>query len=127
MDQKLKSFVWSEQTYLALLLCLVGMLSFVLGRYSVNETTQQQNSKQNQAGIVFVDTPTVLDTLGENRVGELETAPITVIASQNGTKYHLPSCSGAKSIKEENKIYFNSIEEAKSAGYTPAGNCPALQ
>ena len=48
------------------------------------------------------------------------------VASKNGKSYHFPWCSGARSIKEENKIWFNSKEEAGKAGYAPAGNCPGL-
>jgi len=50
----------------------------------------------------------------------------TVVASKNGSKYHLPSCSGAKQINEVNKIVFASAEEARAAGYTPAANCKGL-
>jgi deoxyribonuclease-1 len=46
-----------------------------------------------------------------------------IVASKNGTKYHLVNCSGAKSIKEENKIWFASEADAQAAGYTRAGNC----
>ena len=48
------------------------------------------------------------------------------VASVKGTKYHLPWCAGAKAIKEENKIWFASKEEAEKAGYTPAGNCKGI-
>lgn len=48
------------------------------------------------------------------------------VASRNGTKYYLQSCGGAGRIKEENKVWFQSVEEAVSAGYTPASNCPGL-
>lgn len=50
-----------------------------------------------------------------------------VWASRTGDKYHLPTCSGAKSISAKNKIVFSSIEEARRAGYLPAGNCKGLQ
>jgi hypothetical protein len=50
-----------------------------------------------------------------------------VVGSKNGTKYHLPTCPGAKQISEKNKITFNSIEEAKAKGYTPASNCKGLK
>lgn len=50
-----------------------------------------------------------------------------VVASKSGSKYHFPWCAGASQIKEENKIWFNSIEEARTAGYTPAGNCKGLE
>ncbi len=49
------------------------------------------------------------------------------VASKNGSKYHFPWCSGAQSIKEENKIWFNSREEAEKAGYEPASNCKGLK
>lgn len=48
------------------------------------------------------------------------------VASKNGTKYHLPTCSGAKRIKEENKIWFESKQEAEKAGYEPAKNCKGI-
>lgn len=48
------------------------------------------------------------------------------VASKSGTKYYLPSCSGVKRIKEENKIWFASVEDAQAAGLTPATNCPGL-
>ena len=49
-----------------------------------------------------------------------------VVASKNGSVYHLPDCPGALKIKPENKIEFGSIAEAQRAGYKPAGNCPGL-
>ena len=60
-----------------------------------------------------------------------ELAPVgassgTYVASKNGTKYYLPSCGSSKRIKEENKIWFGTKEEAEAAGYGPAANCPGL-
>jgi hypothetical protein len=49
-----------------------------------------------------------------------------VVASKTGTKYYLPSCSGASRIKDENKIYFATAAQAQAAGYGPAANCPGL-
>ena len=48
------------------------------------------------------------------------------VASKSGTKYHYPWCPGAQSIKEENKIWFFTKEEAEKAGYQPASNCKGL-
>jgi hypothetical protein len=50
-----------------------------------------------------------------------------VVASKTGTKYHLPSCPGAKQISAKNLVVFESIEAAKRAGLTAAANCPGLQ
>lgn len=48
------------------------------------------------------------------------------VASKNGTKYYLPWCGGAARIKEENKVWFASKEEAEAKGYEPAANCQGL-
>ncbi|HOA47541.1 MAG TPA: Ada metal-binding domain-containing protein [Candidatus Pacearchaeota archaeon] len=60
------------------------------------------------------------------QIEEVKPETSNIVASKNGTVYHYVWCSGAKRIKEENKIYFNSIEEAEKAGYRPAKNCPGL-
>jgi len=49
-----------------------------------------------------------------------------VVASKSGTKYYLPWCGTVSRIKEENKVWFASIEEAEKAGYEPAKNCKGL-
>lgn len=42
------------------------------------------------------------------------------VASANGTKYYHPDCAEVRRIKEENKIWFDSAEEAKDSGYEPS-------
>jgi hypothetical protein len=48
------------------------------------------------------------------------------VASKNGTKYYLASCSGAKRIKDENKIWFASVEDAKASGRSASSACKGL-
>ena len=50
----------------------------------------------------------------------------TYVASKKGSKYHLPTCPGARTIAEGNKIWFATKEEAARAGYTPAANCKGI-
>ncbi|MBU2220611.1 hypothetical protein KKD81_01590 [Patescibacteria group bacterium] len=50
----------------------------------------------------------------------------TYMASKNGTKYYLPTCSSSNRIKPENRVWFKSKAEAEAAGYGPAANCPGL-
>ena len=52
--------------------------------------------------------------------------PKVYVASKNGTKYYLPTCGTAKRIKEENRVWFASKEEAEATGYQAAQNCPGL-
>ncbi|MDP2946013.1 MAG: hypothetical protein Q8N61_00980 [bacterium] len=45
------------------------------------------------------------------------------LASINGKAYYPKDCTAANRIKEENRIWFNTKEEAESQGYKPAQNC----
>ena len=45
------------------------------------------------------------------------------VASKQGKKYFPVDCGTAKAIKEENKVYFGSEEEAKGAGYERSLTC----
>lgn len=42
------------------------------------------------------------------------------VASKNSTLFHDTSCAAAKSIKPENQVWFNSIDQARAAGYSPS-------
>lgn len=46
-----------------------------------------------------------------------------IIGSTSSDKYHKPSCSYAKNITEDNRIYFDSEEDARGQGYKPCGVC----
>ena len=46
-----------------------------------------------------------------------------VYASKNGKKYYYSNCSGLNRIKEENKVSFDSSDDAESQGYTLASGC----
>jgi hypothetical protein len=69
---------------------------------------------------VTIQQPPVLPTASTTSVEK------AYVASKKGTKYHLPTCIGAKSIKEGNRIWFGSKSEAERAGYSPAGNCKGI-
>ncbi len=45
------------------------------------------------------------------------------VASKNSAIYHKPDCKYVKQIKEENKVWFGSAEEAEKAGFKPDKNC----
>jgi len=63
---------------------------------------------------------------GEKSVLNAENTEKLFVASKNGTKYYYPWCSGVSRIKEENKVWFSSADEAKKAGFAPAANCKGL-
>jgi hypothetical protein len=45
------------------------------------------------------------------------------LASKSGTKYYPAWCKSASRIKDANRVWFQSEEEAQKAGYTRAGTC----
>lgn len=94
-----------------ILVVLVGLASFGLGRISASDDLRPSVSIRQVEGI--------------------EMKPMAVggqvVASRSGKTYHFPWCPGATSMKETNKIWFKDVAEAKAAGYTPAGNCDGLK
>lgn len=116
MSRKIKSFMADDRIFYSIVILIVAGASFGLGRLSVQQSVGE--SAAAVAPVVFTDAP-VVDK-------EAITAGRAVVGSKKGTKYHLPTCTGASQIAEENKITFASEEEARSFGYSPAGNCPEL-
>lgn len=45
------------------------------------------------------------------------------VGSKNSTKYHYTWCKWAKKINPNNKVTFNSAQEAQAAGYIPCKVC----
>ena len=130
---KLKGSRLNTEFLLAVLIVIVSVSSFFLGRISVAE---KSNKIQQKAQIVELITQPVSananrDVANTERTVSTQSAQSSdaqgaYVASKSGTKYHLPWCAGARSIKEENKVYFASKEEAEARGYEPAANCKGI-
>ncbi len=125
-DKETQSQRFIRRFFTPLLIILVSSFSFGLGRFSKIIESQEP------IRIEQIPTETVTKKVGaEGDIAGASTAVSSAVqgkyvASKSGTKYHLPWCSGAQRIKEENKIWFDTEEEAKKAGYAPAANCPGL-
>lgn len=92
-----------------------------MGRLSKLESTREP---------VRVEGSLIAGVGGANAVEEKEemSAPGgQIVASKTGAKYHFPWCAGASQIADENKIWFDSVEDAQKAGYAPASNCKGLK
>ena len=107
---------------------LLGFLSYGLGRLSAQSSSASgvilcESLPPNTVSATVAQTPSYEDR-------EMSTATIGEVASfvgsKNGSVYHFPWCSGAQRIKEENKVWFTTKEEAERAGYRPASNCKGL-
>ena len=135
MIEKFKLWLENDRLFYGTSVILVGLTSFGLGRLSVNgDLNGFQSTKSLVQMVEPISLPATVslsskkideqnpEALSKNNVN----SPSMVVASKNGTKYHLPNCSGAKNIKSENLITFSSRVEAETAGYQKAANCPGL-
>ncbi|MFA5937141.1 MAG: Ada metal-binding domain-containing protein [Candidatus Paceibacterota bacterium] len=112
-----------------IIIILVGLGSFELGRLS-------KNSPNNKAGIKIEYTDqeaNAVSSLIENTPNlsvdsnilqnTQKLASGNFFASSRGSKYYSISCSAGKTIKQENRIYFASSGEAEKAGYALSSSC----
>ncbi len=109
--------------FLAAVMILLGVGCFGLGRLSAMGYEPPPLRFENADGTIATGEPITLPPSAS--AGDTAT-DATYVASSKGTIYYLPSCAGAKKIKEENKIWFASADEARRAGYEPAKNCGGM-
>ncbi|MHB1334474.1 MAG: thermonuclease family protein [Candidatus Humimicrobiaceae bacterium] len=94
----------------------------------------QQEARENNKGLWGIEETTITaeqttTTVAETTTSISEETTTTkpdneyFVGSKNSDVYHYPDCVSAKKIKPENLIIFNSVEEAKAAGYRPCKNC----
>lgn len=111
--------------FIILIITLTAFISFGLGRLSILQNRKTPITIENTAALVSDLTElNDLETKFPNGNAVFESGAF--VASKNGTKYHFPWCPGAQRIKEENKVWFSSEEEAKKSGYAAASNCKGL-
>lgn len=132
--QKVKNFAaeYQDRIVLTIGVILIAVISFGMGMLYNREVSKKP---------IIIEEPTqhrtvesrerkpnnAAENLAADAQEQINEPRTEVVASRNGTKYHLPSCPGAKQIKPENKITFSSPKEAEAAGYEPASNCPGLK
>ena len=108
-----------EKLFLALVIILVATLGFGVGRLTGGEESEPVRIEYDSTLTTNYPQPTT-----KNAASAIQALPEGgVVVSKSGSKYHYPYCTGAKQIKEENKISFVSAKEAEAAGYILATNC----
>ncbi len=114
-----------------IIVILVGLGSFELGRLSKQDTSgikilpaqvgeyPSQNIEQGANAVSSVNYSSLLQNtrIEKNSTGK------KFFASTKGTKYYSIGCSAGKNIKQENRIYFATGEEAQKAGYELSSSC----
>lgn len=127
MYGKIKGALSSDRVFFTVVIVLVAVAAFCLGRISVTmhqvKPLIQKLPPQTSSLITATERAT---TSQAEPVAAVATSTGAYVGSKKGTKYHLPWCSGAQRIIEVNKVWFKDKAAAVAAGYTPASNCPGI-
>lgn len=130
ISSNFKRFLENRDALTAVLLILVAGGSFLLGKASVSRELPVHIEAVEAPALVSEGREVTISEAPLQAAAEGETVPTAheggYVGSKNGTKYHLPWCSGAQRILEENKVWFRTKAEAEAAGYTPASNCRGI-
>ncbi len=129
-----------ESYFIVALLVLVSGGAFAAGRMTPSTPTSSKGalalhptmrtlpsgaSSTPQGDTATSSTSEAKPTPAAASVGTAEAKGLYV-GSRKGTKYHLPTCPGAKHISDTNKVWFTSKQDATSKGYMPASNCKGM-
>ena len=105
---------------------LVGISSFILGRLSKEDSKSGIKIEYAQESANAISAITSTENNNNNVVPIIKKSGATsgnFFASSKGKNYYPLGCSAGKSLKLENRVYFNSSAEAEKAGYKLSGSC----
>ncbi|MFY9493478.1 MAG: Ada metal-binding domain-containing protein [Minisyncoccia bacterium] len=140
--EKIKPY--QDSLFLVVVIVLVGLIGFGLGRLSSRYQTAElkiQSTLVNTAELDRIVTVSSEKAMVDKNVsptnggGEVADSTVVgvdytdkkIIGNKNSKIYHYEDCPGALKMKEGNKVFFASIIDAQTAGFRPAGNCPGLE
>lgn len=135
--QKVKRWISDNKIDLltAAIIFLIGMASFGLGRLSVSLPQKESIRLEDPwspdgTGVSAIPVAGAFsEPMSSNSPNTVSPAALkngSFVASKSGSTYYAVWCSGVSRIREENKVWFQTKEEAKSQGYRPAKNCSGL-
>lgn len=156
ITNKIKTWLQSQigQTIIILLIIIVSnLISFNLGKslnsptnkdylnsnsyeqYSLSDETKYPNGSLTAAlynSSLKAQNGSTSTNIAENReVGDtvsntLDLPNSRYVASKNGRVYYFTWCTGGKNIDPEKRVYFNSAQDARVAGYKASTACAGL-
>lgn len=110
--------VYEKDIIFTAIIVLIAVISFGLGRLS--------KIRENNVPLTIENLQQEAINPVRDEISNGASTQKIFVASKNGKKYHYVWCESASGIKEENKIFFATKEEALTAGYEPAANCKGL-
>jgi hypothetical protein len=122
--EKIKQFMESEKgkdIMIVIIIILVGLGSFELGRLS--KTSKSSGIKieypNEERGVLGAN---AITSMSDTEFSQ-QSSEKNFFASSRGSKYYSITCSAGKTIKQENRVYFDTREEAEQAGYMLSSSC----
>ena len=94
------------------------------GGYFASSIIEREYSRVGSLQVLSGNRPVSLSQVAQ--AGELNVTKGEYVASRSGSFYYLPSCAGAKRIKEKNQVWFQSKDDAEARGLKPSASCPGL-
>jgi hypothetical protein len=114
--EEFASFISLKTTFYSMIAVSLLISSFFLGRISkifeerpVFSITEMESSN------------TSINADDLEKYKNISTS--TIVASKKGKKYYFVWCKYASTLKESNKVYFDTEEEAKASGRQLASGC----
>ena len=121
----------NRELYLTAVIVLVATISFGLGRLSKIREEKTPITIENATTPTETATKAsdknVTEKMLEQNLGNISNSQKIFVASRNGKKYYYAWCESANVIKEANRIWFSTKDEAEKSGYQPAANCKGLK
>lgn len=100
---------------------LIGIISYRIG------SNQKLNNLEANISIIYPNESAIIKETSESKDNNDVISNISssksIIASKSGKVYYTADCSGSNRIKDENKVYFQTKEEAQSVGLTLSKTC----
>lgn len=123
LAQKIKTSIEGSRKSLIStgIIAITAIASFYLGFIARSETLILTSGRANLVDSTQVTINAKKDDLSVH-IPQAKSSG-TFVASKNGTKYYQSSCPSASRIKDANKVYFDSEEEAVADGYSKASGC----
>lgn len=124
--EKIKLFIESEEgkdILTVIIVILVGLGSFGLGRLSKNAPNSGLKIEYRDQGANGISTAKSTQYVPQLKPNNTNIPGKNFFASSKGTKYYSLGCSAGKTIKQDNRVYFDTALEAEKAGYTLSTSC----
>lgn len=121
MVNKFKWYIENDQFFFLLVLGIVAIAAFGLGRVSVTGLPIISSDDSPEPRIRLIENNAAVDD--RLTIPPDAATSETVVGSRNGSRYYDLTCSGVDRIALENRLYFPTSKQALAAGYTPSVRC----